>query len=313
MCSPSCSLGPYRALHRLYCILFHYTIYGVLTMSLLVRMPEKACSTTRIREVVGPAGPGEGLSRLFLGFVPFEQGERRGFDFGPLDTVAVVMSGSVEAEWEDADGRMKHGIAEGRRDVFDGPPWAICARPRTTLFVKGLSARAELALIRAELIDEEEQEGSAEPPKPGAVIVSPHGLRVSRVRQIASVERSAGPGGRRARRLIVGEVMIPAGAGCDAALYQDGDSTNGADPTCAEPACEGVLHYRFRPQQGAAIQRVRSLSHDYDHTYQVQHGDTVAVPEGFHPEAPVCDCGLYILWARAGADAVSIQLGGCSG
>ena len=258
--------------------------------------------------MVGPAGPGEGCP-VFPGLRPFRTG-RGGFDFGPLDTVAVVMSGSVEASGRRGWAH-EHGIAEGRPDVFDGPPWAICARPYTTLFVKGLSARAELALIRAELIDEEEQEGSAEPPKPGAVIVSPHGLRVSRVRQIASVEQSAGPGGRRARRLIVGEVMIPAGAGSDAALYQDGDSTNGADPTCAEPACEGVLHYRFRPQQG---RRFSACAH-YRTTMTIPtgfSGDTVAVP-GFHPEAPVCDCSLYILWARAGADAVSIQLGGCSG
>lgn len=149
---------------------------GVLAVSLLVRMPEKLCSTTRIREVVSPASPGLGMSSIYLGFVYLRQGERRGFDFGPR---------------------------------------------------------------------------------------------------------------------------------------QDDDIANGEGP--ADSACEGVLHYRFRPGQGAAIQGICSPSCDYDHTYQVQHGDTVAVPSGFRRKAPASDCDLYILWARAGAGVSSIQPGGCPG
>lgn len=279
-------------------------------MPLPVGMPEKPCSTTRIREVVGPASPGLGLSSIYLGFVHLTQGERRGFDFGPLDTVAVVMSGSVEAAWEGADGHMKHEIVAGRHDVFDGLPWAICARPFTTLHLKGVSAAAELALIRAELIDWDGASGSARPPEPGATIVLSHGPRVidqrgegpsRRVRRIVGVERRAGCEGGESRRLVVGETLIPAGAGCDAALCQDDDSLNGQGP-----ALEGVLHFRFRSGQGAAIQSVCPPSCDCDHTYHVRHGDTVAVPCGFRPKAPASDCDLYILWARAGAVAASI-------
>lgn len=293
---------------------------GVLMMSLLVRMPEKPCSTTRICEVVSPASPGLGLSSIYLGFVYLRQGERRGFDFGPLDTVVVVMTGSVEAEWEDADGQMKRHAALGRRDVFDGLPWAICARPFTTLHLKGVSATAELALIRAELIDEDVAPGSARPPEPGATIVSSHGPRVvdqmsegqsRQVRRIARVERLADRDGAEIRRLVVGETLISAGAGCDSALCQDDDIADGEGP--ADPACEGVLHYRFRPGQGPAIQGICSPSCDYDHTYQVQHGDTVAVPSGFRPKAPASDCDLYILWARTGAGVSSTQRGGCPG
>jgi len=279
-------------------------------MPLLVRMPEKPCGTTRICEVVSPASPGLGLSSIYLGFVRLDRGERRGFDFGPLDTVVVVMCGSVEAEWEDASRRMKHGIAAGRCDVFDGVPWAICAAPYTTLFVKGLSAGAELAMIRAELIDEDATEGLPGWPEPGATIVSSPGLRVTdqmgggesgQVRRIAGVERRAGREGSESRRLVVGETLIPAGIGCDAALCQDNESMNGDDP-----AHEGVLHFRFRPGQGAAVQGVCSPLGDYDHTYQVQHSDTIAVPPGFRLKAPASDCDLYILWARAGAAPASI-------
>ncbi len=279
-------------------------------MPLLVRMPEKPCSTTRIREVVSPASPGLGLFHLYLGFVSLERGERRGFDFGPLDTVAVVMCGSVEAEWEDADGQATRHVVEGRRDVFCGLPWAICARPFTTLHVKGVSAWAELAFIRAELIGDDAAVGSARPPGPGATIVSPHGPRVigqsdagpsRQVRRIVGVERRARCECGESRRLIVGEALIPAGAGCDAALCQDDDCLDGE-----HPAHEGVLHFRLRPAQGAAIQSVCSPPGDYDHTYQVRQGDTIAVPSGFRPKAPASDCDLYILWARAGVALVNI-------
>lgn len=288
---------------------------GVLAVSLLVRMPEKPCSTTRIREAVGPASPGPALSSIYLGFVHLSQGERRGFDFGPLDTVVVVMVGSVEAEWEDANRRMTHGIVAGRHDLFDGAPWAICAAPYTTLFVKALSAGAELALIRAELIDEDATEGSPESPEPGAVIVSPHAPRVSdtgaagparQVRQVASLERRAGREGEETRRLVVGEILTLAGAGCDAALCQDDDIADGEDPSHEE-----VRHFRFRPVEGGAIQRVCSPSRKYDHTYQVQHGDTIAVKSGLRPKDPTCDCDLYILWARAGVGAANTRTGGC--
>lgn len=284
-------------------------------MSLLVRMPEKPCSTTRIREVVSPASPGLGLSSIYLGFVHLGQGERRGFDFGPLDTVVVVMAGSVEAAWEDASRRMTHGIAAGRHDVFDGAPWAICAAPYTTLFVKALSAGAELALIRAELIDENATEGPAESPGPGAVIVPPQAPRVSdrggagpvrQVCQVASIERRAGSEGEETRRLVVGETLALAGAGCDAALCQDDDIADGEDPSHEE-----VRHFRFRPAEGGAIQRVCLPSRKYDHTYQVRHGDTLAVTSGLRPKDPTCDCDLYTLWARAGVSAANTRTDGC--
>lgn len=289
-------------------------------MSLLVRMPEKPCSTTRTREVVGPESTGPGLSYLYLGFVHLLQGERRGFDFGPLDTLAVVMSGSVEAAWEDADGQMKQEIVAGRHDVFDGPAWAICARPYTTLFLKGLSARAELALIRTELIDDDEMECSARSLETAVTVISPRSVQVGAagrgnparlVCEVASVERRAEREGAEARRLIVGETLIAAGDGPDVALCQDDDIADGED--WADPACERVLHFRFRPEQGAAIQRVCSPSRDYDHTYRVGHGDTVAVPFGLRPNAPTCDSDLYILWAWVGAGVASTQPGGWSG
>lgn len=255
--------------------------------------------------MVSPASPGLGLCHLYLGFVLLEQAERRGFDFGPLDTVVVVMGGSVEAQWEDADGRMRHEIAGGRHGVFDGLPWAICARPYTTLFVKGRSASAELALIRAELAAEDAEEGLVQPPEPGAVIMSPREVRVStrgsgsrarQVRQVASVECRAGREGRDTRRLVVGETLISAGIGCDASLLHDDNSMNGEVRVCEE-----VRHFRFRSEQGIAIQRVCSPSRNYDHSYRVQHGDTVAVPSGLGSRVPTYDCDLLFLWAQAGA------------
>ena len=286
-------------------------------MSLLVSMPAKACSTTRIREVVGPERPELGLSHIYLGFVGLGRGERRGFDFGPLDTIAVVMAGSVEAAWEDGLGRTHREIVEGPDDVFDGPPRAICVRPYTTLFVTGLSTSVEVALIRAELVAESaaawhrgeaetEAEDDAERlPEPGAELAATRGgLAGARttIRLIAHVERAA-------VRLLVGWALIGAGSA-------DRIVSAGADLTREE-----VWHFRTRPELGAVHQRVYSPLHNRDEIHLVRHGDTVAIPPGFGAEtpatgaspvtAPAPDCDVYCLWAQAQAQAggVSTLLG----
>jgi 5-deoxy-glucuronate isomerase len=261
---------------------------GVFTMSLLVRMPERACGTTRIREVASPASPELELRYIYLGFVRIRQGERRGFDFGPMDTVAVVLSGAVEAAWEGADGQMRRETLEGRRDVFDGLPWAICARPYTTLFLKGLSGPAELALIRAELIAEGAAGSSDELPRPGAEIKTPErlqaqaigrGKRSGEVRYVAAVTRSG-------HGMIIGETLMCA--------------AEAEDESGGERDYEEVRHFRLRPETGLGTQRVRSR--DSDCAFRIRNQDTVAIPSGFRPDPATAAPGhdLYCLWALAG-------------
>lgn len=270
-------------------------------MPLLVRMPERACGTTRIREVVGPARPGQELRHIYLGFVRMRQGQRRGFDFGPMDTVAVVLSGAVEAAWEDVDGKMRQETVEGRGDVFDGPPWAVCARPYTTLFIKGVSEAAELALVRAELIEEKAGGGSHGAVQPGVEIVTPKQVQVQAITpgacsmEIRGIAAVACPRHAAGNVMMVGETLI-SGIGAEA-----GDQVAAENGTFTGQGCEEVRHFRLKPASGSGIQRVYSSG--YDHVYVIHDLDTVAIPVGFRPDPAAAAPGheLYCLWAVAGS------------
>ena len=74
-----------------------------------------------------------------------EDGEDRGFNFGPLETVVVIMAGTAEGG-EGENGAERRERIGAVRDVFDGPPWAF-AHLFTTFGVRALSPFVEMVLV----------------------------------------------------------------------------------------------------------------------------------------------------------------------
>ncbi|MDD2201535.1 MAG: 5-deoxy-glucuronate isomerase [Firmicutes bacterium] len=264
-------------------------------MSLKKRMPERACSVTGVRELAGPTDPELGLAYIHLGTVCMEDGEDRGFNFGPLETVVVIMAGTAEVVWEGENGVERRERIGGRRDVFDGPPWAFFAHPFTTFGVRALSPFVEMVLVRAE------------PPEPGpgfdrlggVEIVSPDGVVCKKAgkkeweRTVSLIVGPETPVG--ARRLVVGESIALQGSWLAYPGHKHDEDVVGE-----EARLEEVYHFRFRPQRGFGIARVYSPVRRFDQANTVEDGDTLAVPFGYHTVAAAPGYDMYCLWALAG-------------
>lgn len=299
-------------------------------MSLKKRMPERPCSVTGVREIASPTDPELGLAYVHLGTVCEEAGEDRGFNFGPLETVAVIMAGTAEVLWEGEDGVERCERIGGRRDVFDGPPWAFFAYPFTTFGVRALSPFVEMVLVRAEPPEPElepspgfeagpygqggpgfsehssgERGGSGrwsrgwpEAPR-GVEIVSPDDVvceKAGKKEWERKVSLIVGPESRvGARRLIGGESLALQGNW----LAYPGHKHD-EDITGEEARLEEVYHFRFRPQRGFGMGRVYSPERRFDQAYTVENGDTLAIPFGYHTVAAAPRYDMYCLWALAG-------------
>lgn len=292
-------------------------------MSLKKRMPERPCSVTGVREIAGPADPELGLAYIHLGTVCMEAGEDRGFNFGPLETVAVIMAGTAEVVWEGADGVERREGIGGRRDVFDGPPWAFFAHPFTTFGVRALSPFVEMVLVRAEQPEHELEPGSERPCSPGCggdtgeaggarcwnrggreaprgvEIVSPDEVVCKKAGEKEwerTVSLIVGPESKvGARRLIVGESITLQGNWLAYPGHKHDEDIAGE-----EARLEEVYHFRFRPQRGFGLGRVYSPVRRFDQAYTVEDGDVLAVPFGYHTVAAAPGYDMYCLWALAG-------------
>lgn len=67
-----------------------------------------------------------------------------------------------------------------------------------------------------------------------------------------------------------------------------------------ESLLEETYYYKIEPEQGFAVQRVYTDSRSLDETLIVKNGETVLVPEGYHPVAAPPGYEVYYLNVMAG-------------
>jgi 5-deoxy-glucuronate isomerase len=95
-----------------------------------------------------------------------------------------------------------------------------------------------------------------------------------------------------AKRLMVGETFNPPGHWSSYPPHKH-DGRNG------EPTLEEVYYYRVDPPTGVGLQLLYTADGE-NATHQVQDGDLVLLPYGYHPAAAPPGYRLYYLWALAG-------------
>ncbi|MEA4883909.1 MAG: 5-deoxy-glucuronate isomerase [Clostridia bacterium] len=280
-------------------------------MSLKVPLPQRSCSVTRIKEIVSPVDSKLGLAHIHFGLVSVESGRKRAFDFGPMETVVVVLGGVADIGWEAPEAHERRERVGGRRDVFDGPAWAMYVAPFTTFSITGVSPVVEVALVRADPIElsgaGSGAKSGAEPvagagcdaPVCGVHIVSPDMVTIREAgagawqRQVHEI--TANGCGPQTSKLMVGEVFNPAGNWSSYPPHKH-DENAGME----EAKLEEVCHFRMKPESGFAFARVYSPSRGFDEAYVVQNEDTLAIPFGYHSMAAAPGYALYYLWALAG-------------
>jgi 5-deoxy-glucuronate isomerase len=63
---------------------------------------------------------------------------------------------------------------------------------------------------------------------------------------------------------------------------------------------EEVYHFRFNPSAGFGIQVHYNDDKTTDNAYLLRNGDTVMLPDGYHPVGASPVDSLYMLWFMAG-------------
>lgn len=165
---------------------------------------------------------------------------------------------------------------KGRRDVFDGLPYAVYIPPDQRHQVTAHSP-LELGIGSAPA------EGKLD-----ARLITPDDIKVE-IRGGHNVTRQIShildPGD--AEKLLCVEVYTPSGNWSSYPPHKH-DVQNPPD----EVDLEEIYHYRLKPDDGWAMQRLYTDDRSLNERLLVHHADTVLVREGYHPvvAAPGYDC-----------------------
>ena len=216
------------------------------------------------------------------------------------ETVVVVLGGGGLVVAARGSAKL---VLEGRRSVWDGLPWAAYLTDGTAATVSAApfetDGAVELAIARAPVSG---RTGVATAP----VLIGPDDCPIetrgagNATRQITHIV----PPGFPADRLLLVEVYTPAGNWSSWPPHK-----HDVDAMPGEAVLEEIYSYRFRrPAQDWAIQRVyrrpgtplSESSGSRDGLWVVHHGDTVIVPDGYHPFVAAHGIDAYYLNALAG-------------
>lgn len=221
-----------------------------------------------------------GWRYLSLDLRRVSKGNSVSFTVRDSELAVVLLSGSVVVE----AGRERWSI-EGRSSPFEGLPWAAYVPPGVRVDITA-TKESELAVLGARA----DSGGEPRLIRPDDVEVEIRGAG-SATRQINHII----PPDFRAHRLLVVEVLTPSGNWSSYPPHKH-DVHNPPQ----EVELEELYHFRIRPPEGFAFQRVYSPEHATDVTVAVRDGDVVLVPHGYHVSGAAHAFDLYYLNGLAG-------------
>lgn len=232
-------------------------------------------------------GPGKaGLDYIGFGLINLSAGESWKDTLADREAVLVVLGGRCDVE---VGGQAWKEIGQ-RADVFSGRPTAVYLPPGSSVSVTGNPA-AEIALCSA-LADTGPEPTLIPPDDVGVRQVGSDTYR-REIHDIITADSFP------AQRLLVGETFNPAGLWSSYPPHK-----HDVHQPPEESKLEEVYHFRLQPPEGFGIQRV--YGEGFDASYAIQHGDTVAIAQGFHPVVAAPGYRLYYLWILAGQERVMI-------
>jgi 5-deoxy-glucuronate isomerase len=202
------------------------------------------------------------------------------------ETCIVVLAGEdVVVDGDGGPWRL-----EGRSDPFAALPSALWLPDGRPLRVRIGSGSGTIAVARA---PRSGRDGVAADP----IVVGPPDIRVeirgagNASREIHHIVAPTFP----ADRLEVVEVLTPSGNWSSWPPHK-----HDIDDMPGEAVLEEIYHYRFRRREAWALQRVYRADRSRDAIWEVRDGDTVIVPDGYHPFTAAQGDDAYYLNALAG-------------
>src|SRR5690606_33409986 len=231
------------------------------------------------RQQVVSLGDG-GLTQSAFDLLTLKAGETYSGDTANFESAFVILSGSCSVSGE---GFSYQNIGD-RKNVFAGRPATVYLPMRTQYQYTALTD-VEIAICSAEADI-----------KYTPVLVAPENVK--------EIELGVGNWKRKAyfiidqdmdaQRLFLGETILPPGKWAFPPHRHD------VDDLPNEVDMEEIYHFRIQPQEGYGIQLCYTDDRKRDEAYLLRNGDTVLIPNGYHPVASSPVDALYMLWFMAG-------------
>ena len=221
-----------------------------------------------------------GLKKSAFNLLKLEAGGSYPGNTANFESALVILSGTCSIT---GDG-FKYENIGSRKDVFSGKPTAAYLSCQTGYKVEAIT-EVEIAICSAE---------SDLKSKP--VLIKPEdvkeiGLGVINWKRKAYFILDQGIN---SQNLFLGETHLPPGKWAFPPHRHDKDNLP------EEVDMEEVYHFRVNPQSGFGIQLSYTDDRLRDDAYLVRNGDTVILPDGYHPATASPVDSLYLLWFMAG-------------
>lgn len=221
-----------------------------------------------------------GLKKSAFNLLKLEAGGSYPGNTANCESAFVILSGTCSIT---GDG-FKYENIGSRKDVFSGKPTAAYLPCQTGYKVEAIT-EVEIAICSAE---------SDLKSKP--VLIKPEdvkeiGLGVINWKRKAYFILDQGIN---SQNLFLGETHLPPGKWAFPPHRHDKDNLP------EEVDMEEVYHFRVNPQSGFGIQLSYTDDRLRDDAYLVRNGDTVILPDGYHPATASPVDSLYLLWFMAG-------------
>ena len=228
---------------------------------------------------------GKELEYCGFGLLKLEAGEIYESKTCDEEAVLVIMSGKCHVS---VSGEEFTDLG-GRKDVFSGNPTSVYIPIESSYKVEEAQGLPlEVAVVSAKA------EKKFEPfvVRPEEVVCNHRGiLNYQRdVRDIV-VDNAGG----KVHRIVVGETISCPGQWSSYPSHKHDDY----NPPY-EAKMEEVYHFKIKPEGGFGVQVMYNDDLSLRKAYMLKDGDTVIIPEGYHPVVAAPGFQVYYLWVMAG-------------
>jgi len=229
----------------------------------------------------------EGLKKAVFDLLKLKSGTSFPGDTAKNESALVILSGQCSINGLD----FSFGNIGSRKDVFSGKPTAVYLPSHTTYRIKA-STDAEIAVCSAE---------SSLKYKPRLICpndVTEVNLGVLNWTRMAYfiVDQNV-----EAENIFIGETFLQPGRWAFPPHRHDNDNLP------EEVEMDEIYHFRLKPANGFGIQLSYTDNRSRDEAYLVRNGDTVILPDGYHPVTSSPVDSLYMLWFMAGEKRIFLS------
>jgi 5-deoxy-glucuronate isomerase len=228
-----------------------------------------------------------GLKKIMFDLLKLEAGKSYIGDTQLNESAFVILSGTCNISGIDFNFE-RIGI---RKDVFSGKPTAIYLPANTSYEIEAITA-LEIGICSARSTL-----------KSNPVLIHPDDITEVNLGVLNWTRKACFIIDQKvnAEFLFIGETFISPGNWAFPPHRHDHDNFP------EEVDMDEVYHFRINPETGFGIQISYTDDKSRDDAYMVRNGDTIVLPDGYHPVGTSPVDSLYLLWMMAGEKRIFLS------